>query len=190
MSSPSRVQPKSKRRWGTVVVVSFAVALLAACGSSSGSSSSSSKDTKQSAGGSSSSSSSSAPASSGGNDSSAFCAAAKEQLDALPKQFQSLIQTRGQGAGWLAYADAAEKNNALIGRLAPSEIKADYSVLAQTPAAIIKVIRDSNGNITAIGAKIATATAASRTPQFTAAAGRWTAYLKDHCNLTIPGATP
>jgi hypothetical protein len=172
------------RRWlGVLTLVCCGV--LAACGSSGGSKSS---GTSASSGANTSntSTSSETKAASGSGSSSEFCAAAKAQVEELPQKLQSLAAS-SDSAAWLQYADDAEKNNQTLGRLAPAEIKGDYATLEQAPVAVIKAIRDANGNISQIRIGLTQITRISTSADFRAASGRWVAYLKDHCALTIPG---
>lgn len=131
-----------------------------------------------------SSSSSSVPAGSGGS-SSAFCDAARRQVTDLPKKFQVLVTGGGDTAGWLAYADEAQKNNDEIKRLVPAEIKDAYAILAQPSDGIVTAIRDAGGDIAAIRPNLIKITATARTPEFKTASAASATYLKTVCGLDV-----
>jgi hypothetical protein len=73
----------------------------------------------------------------------------KARVEELPQKPSSLVAS-SDSAAWPQYADDAEKNNQTLGKLAPSEIKSDDATLEQAPVAVIKAIRDANGDISQI----------------------------------------
>ena len=117
--------------------------------------------------------------------STAFCDAAKRQAAELPKRFQALVTGGDDKAGWLAYADEAQKNNDEIGRLAPAELKSVYPTLAQPSDGIVKAIRDAGGDFTLIRPSLAKITAVARSAEFAAASATWSNYLKTVCGLDV-----
>jgi hypothetical protein len=127
---------------------------------------------------------SSAPAGTAAS-STAFCDAAKRQAAELPKRFQSLVTGGNDKAGWLAYADEAQKNNDEIKRLAPPELKSVYPTIAQPSDAIVQAIRDAGGDFTLIRPNLAKITAVARSAEFVAASATWSDYLKTVCGLDV-----
>jgi hypothetical protein len=163
------------------VAVVLGCGALAACGSSGGSKSS---GTSPASGSKTSTSSATKPPS--GGSGSEFCTAAKAQVEELPQKLQTLLAS-GDSSAWLQYANDEEQNNQALGRLAPSEIKADWATLEQAPVAVIKAIRDANGNISQIRIGLTQVTRISTSPEFRAASARWTQYLTQKCGITLPG---
>lgn len=169
------------RRWTGPVAVVLGCVALAACGSSGGSKSSGTSTSSRAT----TSTPSGTKAASGGA-SGDFCTAAKAQVDELPQKLQTLLAS-GQPADWLQYANDEDQNNRALGRLAPSAIKSDWVTLEQAPTAIIKAIRDANGNPTQIRVGLTQVTRISASPEYRAAVARWTTYLTQTCGIAIPG---